>query len=389
MIGEDKSWKYPCVHMGFYGICKVVVYATIFSLFALNSAFGYTISGKVADMDGNPVVGVAIDLTGDASTSIATNDTGFYQFQYLAEGTYTVTPYDPSYVFTPEDVTYDPLVSDTTQDFLAARVYSIKGRATDEFGDGIRGVTINLSGDVEDTVITGTEGYYRFGELSPGDSGVVTPFKLGWIFTPPCSSYSQLDKDITLNFLGTHDYYSIRGRITKKDGSGIDGVIVKLTGVSTIRYNTTKKNSRYEFNWLLPETCKVTPYKSGWEFTPQNICYSPLDGNKTAQDFIGQEVALVKVQGGEKGYVNPTKNEVAKILFTPTIAGEVKVKIYTLRGELVWEESKVIIVGQEGEAQIIEWNCRNSNNEEVASGIYLVYIKGTGIDTKKKIAVLK
>jgi len=388
MIGENKAWKYPCTQMGSYGIRKVIIYVAIFSLFALNSAFGYTISGKVADVDGNPVVGVAIDLSGDASWSIATNDTGFYQFQWLAEGNYTVTPYDPSYVFIPENVTYNPLVSDTTQDFLAGRVYSIKGYARDEFGDGIQGVTLNLSGDTTISYVTGAEGYYRFGELDSGDYKV-TPVKLGWVFTPPCSSYSQLDKDITVNFLGTHDYYSIKGYITQKDGLEINGVIVKLVGVSIIKYNTTKEDGQYEFNWLLPETCQVTPYKSGWEFTPQNICYSPLDGNKVDQSFVGQNVALVKIQGGEKGYVNPAKNEVANILFTPTIAGEVNIKIYTLRGELVWEESKVIIVGREGEAQIIEWNCRNSNNEEVASGVYLVYIKGTGIDTKKKIAVLK
>lgn len=388
MVGKNEVRKHFRICTGHYRICKATIYVAIFSLLALNSAFGYTISGKVADMDGNPVIGVAIDLSGDASWSIATDDTGFYQFQWLSEGNYTVTPYDPSYIFTPEDVTYNPLVSDTTQDFLAGRVYSIKGYVRDDFGDGIKGVIINLSGDTTISYVTRTEGYYRFGELHSGDYEV-TPVKLGWVFTPPCSSYSQLDKDITVNFLGTHDYYSIKGYITQKDGSEINGVIVKLVGVSTIKYNTTKEDGQYEFNWLLPETCQVTPYKSGWKFEPQNICYSPLVSTRTGQDFIGQEVALVKIQGGEKGYINPAKNEVAKILFTPTIAGEVNIKIYTLRGELVWEESKVIIVGQEGEAQIIEWNCRNSNNEEVASGIYLVYIKGTGIDAKKKIAVLK
>jgi len=388
MLDKNEVRKHFRVCTGLYRIYRVTIYVAIFSLLALNSAFGYTISGKVADMDGNPVVGVAIDLSGDATWSTATNDTGFYQFQYLAEGTYTVAPYDPSYVFAPESVSYNPLISDTVQDFLAARVYSIKGQVRDEFGDGISGVAVNLSGDVETAVVTGTEGYYRFGGLYPGDYEV-TPVKLGWNFTPPCSSYSQLDENVTLNFRGTRDYYSIEGCIKKKNGSGIEGVVIKFTGVSTMSYDTTKGDGGYEFNWLLPETCQITPYKSGWEFTPQNICYCPLDSTRTGQDFTGQEVALVKIQGGEEGYINPAKNEVAKILFTPSSAGEINIKVYTLRGELVWEKSEIVGIGQEGEPQIVEWNCRNNDNEEVASGIYLVCIKGTGIDTKKKIAVLK
>ncbi len=389
MLDKKEVRNYFRICTGLYRISKLTIYGAILSLLTLNSAFSYTISGVIADIDGNPVIGIAVDLTNGASMPTATNDSGYYQFQYLYEDIYTVTPWDPSYIFIPECVTYSPLISDTVQDFLAARIYSIKGHVRDDFGDGIKGVTVNLSGDRDTTIIIGTEGYYRFGELPPGGYYEVTPFKLGWVFTPPCSCYSQLDGDLTIDFLGTHDYYSIQGYITQNNGSGIDDVIIKFTGVSTIKYDTTKEDGQYELNWLLPETCKVTPYKSGWEFTPQNISYYPLDSRKTGQNFIGQEVALVKVWGGERGYINPTKNEVAKILFTPAIAGEVNIKIYTLSGELVWEKAKVFVAGQEGESQIIEWNCRNENNEEVASGIYLVYIKGIGIDAKKKIAVLK
>lgn len=93
----------------------------------------------------------------------------------------------------------------------------------------------------------------------------------------------------------------------------------------------------------------------------------------------------VKIQGGEKGYVNPQKGEVAKIHFKPSAAGTVNVKIFTLRGLLVWEKSKEV----SGLQDFIEWNCRNTENIVVAAGIYIVYVEGPGIKATKKAAILK
>ena len=92
----------------------------------------------------------------------------------------------------------------------------------------------------------------------------------------------------------------------------------------------------------------------------------------------------VRIQGGEKGYVNPGKGEEAKIHFQPNGAGTVKVKIFTLRGLLVWEKSKSVF----GYQDFIEWNCRNKENDVVASGVYAVYVEGPGIKATKKVAIL-
>jgi len=93
----------------------------------------------------------------------------------------------------------------------------------------------------------------------------------------------------------------------------------------------------------------------------------------------------VKIQGGEKGYVNPLKGEKAKIHFKPSGGGTVNVKIFTLRGLLVWEKSKDV----SGIQEFIEWDCRNTENSVVASGIYVVCIEGPGIKATKKVAILK
>ena len=93
----------------------------------------------------------------------------------------------------------------------------------------------------------------------------------------------------------------------------------------------------------------------------------------------------VKIQGGEKGYVNPRKGEKAKIHFKPSGSGTVNVKIYTLKGLLVWEGSKSV----SGDQDFIEWDCRNKENSMIASGIYVVYVEGPGIKSTKKVAILK
>jgi len=111
---------------------------------------------------------------------------------------------------------------------------------------------------------------------------------------------------------------------------------------------------------------------------------SPLD----APDVIPIEFSGkgdVKVQGGENGYVNPLKGEVAKIHFWPDGAGTVNVNIFDLIGLLVWEKSMDV----SGASDSIEWNCRNNENDLVASGIYLVFVQGPGIKATKKVAVLK
>ncbi len=103
------------------------------------------------------------------------------------------------------------------------------------------------------------------------------------------------------------------------------------------------------------------------------------------EHFEPPQEGSVKIQGGEKGYVNPRKGEKAKIHFQPSDSGTVNVKIFTLNGLLVWEKSKSV----SGYQDFIEWNCRNTENDTVASGIYVVHVEGPGIKAIKKVAILK
>ncbi|MFW6134476.1 MAG: hypothetical protein ACOC5R_02745 [Elusimicrobiota bacterium] len=93
----------------------------------------------------------------------------------------------------------------------------------------------------------------------------------------------------------------------------------------------------------------------------------------------------VRVQGGENGYVNPEKGEQARINFRAEASGKVEIKIYDLTGRLIWSAEK----NTDGENDYIKWACENSGGSVVATDMYIIYIKGPGIEERRRIAIVK
>jgi hypothetical protein len=89
----------------------------------------------------------------------------------------------------------------------------------------------------------------------------------------------------------------------------------------------------------------------------------------------------VRIVGSAKwrGVINPDAGETAKIYFKGSGNGKFEVKIFTLTGELVWEQTMENV--SEG---MFEWVPK-----DVASGGYIVYVTGPGLNTNKKIAILR
>jgi len=89
----------------------------------------------------------------------------------------------------------------------------------------------------------------------------------------------------------------------------------------------------------------------------------------------------IKIIGGSesKGTVNPDKGEKASISFKGNSIGKFECKIFTLIGEPVWEDTKENV--SEG---MFEWFPEN-----IASGVYVVSIKGPGVKVYKKIVIIR
>jgi hypothetical protein len=106
------------------------------------------------------------------------------------------------------------------------------------------------------------------------------------------------------------------------------------------------------------------------------LFYGDITGN---QDTVA--AGEIKIVGSAKwrGAVNPDEGDTAKIYFVGSATGTFEVKIFTLTGELVWEDKMDNV--QQG---MFEWWPR-----DVASGGYVVLVRGPGLNAKKKMAILR
>ncbi|MBA4407699.1 hypothetical protein C0389_10520, partial [bacterium] len=149
-----------------------------------------------------------INLTGPVSVSTTTNSNGYYQFDNLPAGTYTITETNQSgwqqiYPISPGSytiiLTEGQLVysKDFANQIIPPQTGSICGvKFNDLNGDGkkdgsetgLSGWTINLSmGAVQMTTTTGTDGSYCFNNLATGTYTLTETQQSGWQQTAPAS----------------------------------------------------------------------------------------------------------------------------------------------------------------------------------------------------------
>ncbi len=86
-----------------------------------------------------------------------------------------------------------------------------------------------------------------------------------------------------------------------------------------------------------------------------------------------------------QNYPNPF-NPTTSISFTLPSAGEVGLEVYNVLGQTVRQlQSGYLPAGR----HIIEWNARDDNDEQVASGVYFYRLKTAGFSQTKKMVLLK
>ncbi|MFH1957785.1 MAG: two-component regulator propeller domain-containing protein [bacterium] len=212
--------------------------------------------------------------------------------------------------------------------------------------------------------------------------------------------------------------YNISGYVKTSSSAGISGVTLNLTGMAS-GSAATDSTGYYTFTGLGFGNYTVTPVKTDYTFTPAAISTISLNGAFTGWDFSGafsnvaitpDQVAIpigenrasiaietpspgkVKIIAEEKskagrGTINPDNNEKVAIVFNPQAAQSeyinqtFKVRVFTLAGELVTEFSKI---PQSADDVWVTWQPEN-----LASGIYVVFIEGPGVKDYKKVAVIR
>ncbi len=85
---------------------------------------------------------------------------------------------------------------------VVPNTFTISGRITRD-GVGLNNVTVNLTGSTTATVTTNALGLYQFGNLSGGGNYTLTPSLVGYAFTPPSQTFTNLNSTQTANFTAT------------------------------------------------------------------------------------------------------------------------------------------------------------------------------------------
>ena len=171
----------------------------------------------------------------------------------------------------------------------------------------------------------------------------------------------------------------------------LDETLALLRGARSVFESQISESNAAEGRAVYP----ISPErKAGWWFrTTYDLDYLiNYDGQQFAEeetvnepDEITADRGRTAVQGGSRGYVNPAAGETAKIHFKAEGPGAVDFKIFSQRGQIVWEGSKQT----DGERDYIEWDTLNNMETDVASGVYIVLIEGPGIHMTRKIAVVR
>ncbi|RRR65752.1 MAG: hypothetical protein EI684_22225 [Candidatus Viridilinea halotolerans] len=237
----------------------------------------YSVSGRVTASDGSGLAGVTIS---DGVRSTTTDANGDYTIAGLYQGSYTITPSRSNYNFSPSSRSVSMNSSQTGVNFTATQpTYSVSGRITTSNGSGLAGVTVS---DGVRSTTTDSNGGYTLANV-PAGSHTITPQLSSYSFTPASRSIGvsgNLDGQDFSATGGQPVVYSVAGRVTTSNGSGLAGVTVS----AGTRTATTNASGDYTLAGVPAGSHTLVPALAGYSFSPNSRSVS-ISANLAAQDF--------------------------------------------------------------------------------------------------------
>lgn len=175
----------------------------------------------------------------------------------------------------------------------------------------------------------------------------------------------------------------VSGTVTWEGGEPACCLRVNLWGAPVPPARTDDKGY-YEFRGLEAGTYTVEPTSAGRTFSPESRTVEVIDRDVDGVDFTGLIPTHVTITAGSHGYAS--RGGTVYIGISTPGAGDVRVAVYTMEGELVWETIVDVLAGTGGE--VAPWHCVNTAGQPVASGVYLIRVTGAGLDELKKAVVV-
>ena len=251
----------------------------------------YSISGTVTiAAEVAPLKNAMMTIAGTGGTpdpspnTVTTNTNGYYIFNYLPVGTYTVTPsYSPALIFSPANsgtltvnssltgVNFDaatPMFTGTVTDSATALVISGVTITADDGSGHVFTAATNAGGTYELPVVPGT--YTLTPTAPPGTTYTFNPASL----TKPIDAGTLAGQDFAATGIFPVSGYVYVGPATT---AGIPGVTITAT-INSVLYDTQTTDANGHFSFNLPEglanQATFNLSKAGFTFTPNPFTYT-------------------------------------------------------------------------------------------------------------------
>ncbi|MCU1270103.1 MAG: repeat/fibronectin type domain protein [Acidobacteriaceae bacterium] len=161
----------------------------------------FTVSGTITPAPNGTTATVVLSQSGATVATTTVGSSGSYSFSNVANGTYTVTPSETGFTFSPanQSVTVNGNPA-TVPAFTATAVvttFTVSGTISPAPNGVVATVTLSQSGTTVATATVGSSGSYSFSSVSNG-TYTVTPSETGFTFSPASQSVPVNGADVTV-----------------------------------------------------------------------------------------------------------------------------------------------------------------------------------------------
>ncbi len=180
---------------------------------AVDAGSTISISGTASNTNGGPIAGVSVQITGNVQETAKTDANGHFAFAGLAKGSYGLSAALANCNFSLSLLHLNNLTASVVENFTGEGTgcgtafgtpppptpLSISGRVTNANGVGIVGVSLQINGNAQGTVLTDGAGNYAFGGLTPG-SYSLTLSAASCTLAPSSPSFNNIAASVVQNF---------------------------------------------------------------------------------------------------------------------------------------------------------------------------------------------
>jgi hypothetical protein len=278
-------------------------------------------------------------LSGSQSGSATTDANGNYSFTVNAGGDYTLTVSKTHYSFSPSSRTFTDVGGNQAADFTATlNQHSISGHVT-VGQSSLSGVVVTLSGSQTGSATTDANGNYSFAVNAGGDY-TLTASKTHYSFIPSSQTFTNVGSNQAANFTATLNLHTISGHVTA-DNKSLSDVVVTLSGSQT-GTATTDAGGNYSLTVTAGGSYTVTPTKRDCLFSPENMRFSDVGDNQTA-DFDATLQAVLEFNATSYTVSEGTRRITVTVTRSGNISGATSV-VYSAADGTAHQRSDVIPV---------------------------------------------